>query len=286
VARADRRRSARAKPVVAASRRHQSAYVGTEGLFFQRLRRQAKWVFVFLAAAFAIGFVAFGVGSDVQGGIADIIGQGRVDDSGQVSVEEAQEKLAKNPNDEQALRELARALQTEGRPEEAITPLETFTALKPKDEDALRELASLYLTQATRLRTELQFAQAAAAEANPGAVFAPAPGTPFGSALTGGKVVDAAAAKANERVNGLLGELSAAYQNASRTYKLVADLSPEDAALQITLADAALNAGDTATAIEAYKKFLELAPDDPTAPAIRERIKQLEGIAVTPPPQQ
>ena len=87
-------------------------------------------------------------------------------------------------------------------------------------------------------------------------------------------------------MNTLLGELSAAYQNASRTYKLVADLSPEDAALQITLADSALNAGDTATAIEAYKKFLELAPDDPTAPAIRERIKQLEGIAVTPPTQQ
>jgi regulator of sirC expression with transglutaminase-like and TPR domain len=239
---------------------------------------------VFLAAAFAIGFVAFGVGSDVQGGIADVL-QGRSENSSGVSVEEAEEKLAKNPNDEQALRELARALQTEGRPEEAITPLETFTALRPKDEDALRELASLYLTQATRLRTELQFAQAAAAEANPGALFAPAPGTPFASALTGGKIVDAAAAKANERVNQLLGELSAAYQNASRTYKLVADLSPEDAALQITLADAALNAGDTATAIEAYKRFLELAPDDPTAPAIRERIKQLEGIAVTPQPR-
>ena len=243
-------------------------------------------MFVFLAAAFAVGFVAFGVGSDVQGGVADIFGQGRVDDSGQVSVEEAREQLAKNPNNEQALRDLARALQTEARPEEAITPLETFTALKPKDEDALRELASLYLTQATRLRTALQFAQAAAAEANPGALFAPAPGTPLGTALGGGKIVDAAAAKANERVNTLLGELSAAYQNASRTYKLVADLSPEDAALQITLADAALNAGDTATAIAAYKKFLELAPDDPTAPAILERIKQLEGIAVTPPAQQ
>ena len=241
-------------------------------------------MFVLLAAAFAIGFVVFGVGGEVQGGVADIFGQGRINDSNQVSVEEAQEKLAANPNDEQALRDLARALQTEGRPEEAITPLETYTALRPRDEDALRELASLYLTRATRLRTELQFAQAAAAEANPGAVFAPAPGTPLASALSGGKIVEAASAKANERVNELLGELSAAYQNAARTYKLVADLSPDDAALQITLADAALNAGDTATAIAAYKKFLELAPDDPTAPAIRERIKQLEGIAVTPPP--
>ena len=226
----------------------------------------------------------FGVGSDVQGGVADIFGQGRVDNSGQVSVDEAEEKLAKNPNNEQALRELATALQTEGRPEDAITPLETYTALRAKDEDALRELASLYLTRATRLRTELQIAQAAAAEANPGAVFAPAPGTPLATALAGGKIVDAAAAKANERVNALLGELSAAYQNAARTYGLVADLSPDDAALQITLADAALNAGDTANAIAAYKKFLELAPDDPTAPAIRERIKQLEGIAVTPQP--
>ena len=41
-------------------------------MFFPRLRRQAKWVFVFLALVFAIGFVAFGVGSGSTG-ISDIL---------------------------------------------------------------------------------------------------------------------------------------------------------------------------------------------------------------------
>src|SRR3546814_10869928 len=48
------------------SSRYESAYVGTEGLFFQRLRRQARWMFLVLALVFGVGFVAFGVGYDVQ----------------------------------------------------------------------------------------------------------------------------------------------------------------------------------------------------------------------------
>jgi len=37
-------------------------------MFFPRLRRQAKWVFVFLAAVFCLGFVFFGVGSGSTAG--------------------------------------------------------------------------------------------------------------------------------------------------------------------------------------------------------------------------
>ena len=36
-------------------------------LFFARLRRHAKWVFVFLALVFALSFVLFGVGSGSTG---------------------------------------------------------------------------------------------------------------------------------------------------------------------------------------------------------------------------
>ena len=42
---------------------------GVEGdMFFPKLRRQAKWVFVFLALSFAVGFVVFGVGGNGGGG--------------------------------------------------------------------------------------------------------------------------------------------------------------------------------------------------------------------------
>jgi tetratricopeptide (TPR) repeat protein len=283
VARADRRRAARTKPL-AASSRYESAYVGTEELFFQRLRRQAKWAFVFLALVFAVGFVVFGVGSDVPGGVADIIGQGGAGNSGQPSVEEAREKLAEDPDNPQALRDLATALQNEGKPEEAIAPLETYTSLRRRDEEGFRELAGLYLTKATRLRNSLQAAQAEAAALNPGDPFRPPQTSPFGQALTAGPVVEAASARATSRINELLGELQATYDSAKRAYQAIVRITPEDAAVQLELADAALNSGDTATAISAYKRFLRLAPDDPTAPLVRQQLRRLEGVAVTPRP--
>src|SRR3954464_2685394 len=41
-------------------------------MFFPRLRKQAKWVFVFLAAVFMLSFVFLGVGSG-SSGIGDIL---------------------------------------------------------------------------------------------------------------------------------------------------------------------------------------------------------------------
>src|SRR5881394_1625033 len=41
-------------------------------LFFSRLRRHTKWMFVLLALVFGVGFVAFGVGSGSTG-ISDIL---------------------------------------------------------------------------------------------------------------------------------------------------------------------------------------------------------------------
>jgi predicted TPR repeat methyltransferase len=42
------------------------------------------------------------------------------------------------------------------------------------------------------------------------------------------------------------------------------------------LAQTAELAGDTKTAVAAYKRFLNLAPEDPSAPAVKDRIKQLQ----------
>ena len=48
-------------------------------------------------------------------------------------------------------------------------------------------------------------------------------------------------------------------------YKQIAKLQPNDPNIQLELAQAAQQAGDTAAAIAAYKTFLKLAPDDPNA---------------------
>jgi tetratricopeptide (TPR) repeat protein len=232
-------------------------------------------MFVFLALVFGVGFVAFGVGSDVQGGIADVLGVGG-SGTDQPSVSEARDKLADDPTDPVALRELATALQTDARPEEAIAPLETYVELKPRDEQALRELAGLYLSKAGRLRTELQLAQLEAQSLDPGREFLPPTTSPLGRALNERPLSDAVTARANSRFNTVLSQLTNTYSQATSTYRNVARLVPRDASVQLQLADAAQNAGDTQTALAAYRRFLRLAPDDPSAPLVREQIQRLQ----------
>ncbi len=49
--------------------------------------------------------------------------------------------------------------------------------------------------------------------------------------------------------------------------------------MQLELAQAAQQTGDAATAITAYSRFLELAPDDPNAGIVRDQLKQLRRTA-------
>ena len=234
-------------------------------------------MFLLLALIFGVGFVAFGVGSDVQGGIADVLGVGA--GSGVPSVEEAQEKLDENPGNPTALRELATALQTEGRSEEAISPLEQYTAVRAKDQDALRELAGLYIFTANQARQDYDVAQEQTLFLNPGAAFLPSSSTPLGQALAGQPVVDAATAKANAAVNDAYTRLIAAYSQTKTTYEKLAKLTPNDPAVQLQLGDAAQSSSDATTAIAAYKRFLKLAPDDPNAELVRQQVQQLEAAA-------
>ena len=73
-----------------------------------------------------------------------------------------------------------------------------------------------------------------------------------------------------------LGEAQQASASAVATYQKLAAATPRDPSVQLELADAATTAGDTATAIKAYKTFLRIAPDDPTAVEVRRILKQLQ----------
>ena len=77
-----------------------------------RRRRVVQVVFGFLAFIFFISFVGFGVGSDVTGGIFDAIGLGGGSNSNdpqyEQQIEDAQNTLDTDPNNPQALLDLAR----------------------------------------------------------------------------------------------------------------------------------------------------------------------------------
>ena len=66
---------------------------------------------------------------------------------------------------------------------------------------------------------------------------------------------------------------------AVQAYTKLAELQPNDPNVQLELAQAAQQTGDTVTAIAAYQKFLTLAPDDPNAGVVRAQLKQLRKSA-------
>jgi tetratricopeptide (TPR) repeat protein len=269
MARADRRSAQRAKPAAVTRR---SDVVIEDTMFFPRLRRHAKWMFLLLALAFALGFVGFGVGAGGVG-VGDIF-RGTGSGSGLPSVSEAQKRVSESPKDPQAFRDLANAQQAAGNTNGAIEALEGFVVLRPKNTDALRELAGLYLTKASSASERAQILQYRSQILAPGALteslfqlgtVVPTP-DPVTNAVTTFYETDISAA---------YGEAQDSAKRAVDAYKKIAAALPEDPSVQLELAQAAQATGDTQATIAAYEKFLRLAPDDPTAPEVKRQLKLL-----------
>jgi Flp pilus assembly protein TadD len=241
-------------------------------MFFPRLRRHAKWMFVFLALVFGLGFVVFGIGAGGTG-IGDILRGSS--SSGAPSVSSARKKTEENPKDAAAWRDLATAYQTDGSTVQAIQALETYAALKPSDTDSLRELAGLYLSEGRRLQNEAQLAQLRATYLGASTQFAPTLGLDNASSLRN-PISDILEQGAGEEVSGILSEAGGSFNSAVQTYRRAAEKLPKDPNLQIELAQAAEQANDAATAIAAYERFLELAPEDPSAGIVRDQLKRLK----------
>jgi tetratricopeptide (TPR) repeat protein len=251
-------------------------------MFFPRLRRQAKWMFVLLALVFGGGFVIFGVGSNLPSGLGDVLRD--VEHTNAPSVDDARENVRENPKSPDAYRELASALQQNQRPDEAIPPLERYVKMRPRDESALRELGGLYSSKANRLERQVALAAIDVQEATAGTLVAP---QLSGEAAQGffqpGAIEQAASTEANERYSELAGDLDKAADKAFGTYRRIGRIAPKDAQLQLLIANAAEKGNNPEGAITAYQRFLKLAPEDSSAPAVKDRIKALrEQLSSTP----
>ena len=275
MARVDRRRSKGAKPnagvTKASARTSAMAPTIEDTMFFPRLRRHAKWMFVFLALMFAVGFVGFGVGAGGTG-IGDILRSSGSSDL--PSVSDARKKTTANPYDAQAWRDLSTALQTEGQTNEAIVALKTYSSLKPGDVEARRELAGLYLALATAKAREVQSLQLQAAFAGASQNF-PGSLTVNGTSIVDDKIGKAVNAKASEKISAAIEASNAAATDAVATYEQIADLQPNDPNVQLELASTAEQSQNFEVAITAYERFLKLAPDDPNAPIVKTQLKKL-----------
>jgi tetratricopeptide (TPR) repeat protein len=250
-------------------------------MFFPRLRRQAKWMFVFLAVIFGLGYVIFNVGGTIPGtGLGDVLqnlGQG----SSGPSVGSAEDKIKDNPNDPTGYRELASALQREGRSDEAVAPLTRYLQFRPKDRAALNLLAGIYLQQAREAQDRAQLAQFQLQQITGGDLFVPGQSSKFGQQFGTGQVSQIEADRLNQEISRGYQEAQAAYQSATRTYKgLIAAIPDREEADQpsifLQLGFAAQSGGDLNEALAAYKRYLVVAPDSPNAPGVRQQIQQLQ----------
>jgi len=259
-------------------------------MFFPRLRRQAKWMFVFLAVVFGLGYVIFNVGGTVQGvGLGDLF-QNLGQDTAGPSAGEARDKIKDNPNDPQGYYDLATALQRDGKNDEAITPLERYVKLKPRDRSALSLLAGLYLTQARRAQDDAARAQSELTEVTGGDLFTPGATSQFGQQFGQGQITQLLSTDITQRLSQAYTTAQEAYKNATKTYrKLVAAVPDDEEANQpsmfLQLAFAAQSANDLKAAIAAYKRYLVVAPDSPNETGVREQIKQLRAALKAQPKQ-
>jgi len=244
-------------------------------MFFPRLRRQAKWVFLLLAVIFAGGFVFFGVGSgstglgDLLRGNFNIFGSnsGSTNSS---AVKSALKKTQAHPKDPNAWNDLASAYQTDGKLTEANAALEHVLKLKPNDIGALQRVAGFYETTAQNKEAEAQNLQAQAPLSLAG-VLGVSSASPLGQALSN----DPTSQQLTQKAQAAFAEANTAIQKDTDLYKRIAKLQPNDVNTQFHYAQLADITGDTAAALKAYKQVVKLAPTDPSAQQAKQRIAVL-----------
>jgi tetratricopeptide (TPR) repeat protein len=240
-------------------------------MFFPKLRRQAKWVFIFLALSFAVGFVVFGVGSGGGAGLGDLL-QGSSSGTSGPSVGDAQKKIDKG--NLAAYKELADAYRQDGKLDQAITAGEQYLKVRPKDYEYMRTVAGDYEGRASRQRDQAAAIQDEVTSSTGGTTFAPPGNSPLGQALgNGGKIDQELTTAANQKLTQLYSGLQGSYARATQLYQQVTANSPNDVLLQLLLANAAFQSRNNPVALKAYHRVIKLAPGSSEAAQARQQIQ-------------
>ena len=261
-------------------RRHASGGNPNQQLFFSRMRRRAKPMYVILAVLFFLTFAFLGVGSGSNSGLDQLFSGLNIFGGGGSSVSKAQKEVQRHPSDPKGFRDLATAYEAKGDTANAVSALQQYTSLKPKDAAVWSELGGLQMTQAQNYVTQYQTAYSNQQLSAPSQAFRPT--GKLGTALGTDPIEQAAATVANSTTTDLYQRANLAYSGAISSYKALVKLQPANANAQFQLANAAQTSGDTTTAIAAYKAYLKLNPSSSTAAEIRRLIKQLSPAPAKP----
>lgn len=254
----------------------------------ERLRSKGKWVFLFLAIVFAISFVLAGVGTGGPS-FLDLLSQNR--DSQPVettptnsAVQDALAAVKEDPKDAQAQIALAQAYVNAGQLEKASEPAAAAAELAADDVEAQTAIADVRLAQAAALLQKAQDAYAGAQGAGliggrPAVPATVIPGQTQGATAfqTAQEALSSAQfSEASTAAQPFQTEAQQAYQAAVAAQQAVTRLQPDDPAAWFRMGQIATAANDTQQALEAYRRFVKLAPEDPLTTQVKEEIDRLE----------
>jgi tetratricopeptide (TPR) repeat protein len=255
-------------------RKHAGGGDPTQQLFFSRLRRRAKFMYLVLAVLFAATFAFLGVGSG-SSGLQDLFRNLNIFSSSGSSVSKALKEVTKNPSDPKGFRDLATAYESKGDTANAINALQQYTNLRPKAVKEWAELGGLQLTNAQDFAGQYQAVATNAQLSAPSTLFAPPSTSKLGKAIGANPIEQASAGQVNSTLNDLAQRANLGFQNAVSSFQKVTALEPNNSNAQFQLAQAAQTAGNSSVAAGAYKRYLQLNPDSPSASQIRALIKRL-----------
>jgi tetratricopeptide (TPR) repeat protein len=159
--------------------------------------------------------------------------------------------------------------------------------MRPTDRDALRSLGSLHMAQARTYEEQGAIARAQLTEITGGDVLSPGTTSPFGQEFANPQISSIESAKYNQQLNQAFLGLQQSYKEATRVFqKLVAvtpdELEADEPLIFLQLGQAAQSAGDYKAAIKAYERYLVVAPDSASAPAVKAQLPELRKAANAP----
>jgi tetratricopeptide (TPR) repeat protein len=257
-------------------RKHASGGNPSQDLFFMRLRRKQKWVFLGLAVVFAVSFTALGVGSGSGGGLEQLYNS--ILGGGGDAVAKAQGEIKTNPA--KGYRDLATAYQTKNDLTDAIGAMKNYLKIKKTDSTAWEQVANYENQQGDTAYAQYQQALQTSQLQSPGTIFQPA-GT-LANQL-GTNPIDEFYSTQNQNVTTpLLQQALQGYDGALADYQNAAKYAPRAnrADLEITVFRVAQLAGNSKAALHALQHYVQLSPHASNLKQVEGFCKQLGGSCV------
>ena len=252
-------------------------------MLFERIRRTQKPVFIFLAAMFALGFVALGVGQGAGGiNLGDLFSSSS---SAGNSTASLVSRVESHPKDSGAWLRLARAYEADTQLNAAISAYQSYLALKPDDQTAISATAALFEQRGGTAAQKVQQAQAAANAYTQVSSGSAVSALKLGSGISH-PLMTTLATPATTAASTLQTSAITDYAQAMGLRQRLVKLSPKNGSYQLLLARDAYATQSYALVATSLQAYLDLTPSLSKAnkAKLRSEIAQFKLLAKTSGP--